>query len=114
MSRWNPTEMDVSHSMKNPMNLSGSYPVILTSNITTKGTQYLTDYDSAQNIVCSIVPDAFGDIINWTNDGGEYLPVGDTISRVEFHLINSLTGTKVSLHSPLTVRFAIMDDVNDF
>lgn len=114
MSRRAESGFGTSHTMKNPVNLSGSYPVILTSNIAAKGTQYLTDYnDSAQSIVCSITPDSFGDVITWSNDGGEYLPVGETITRVEFHLINSLTGQEVALNSPLSVRFAILDDADD-
>ncbi|KAI8904911.1 hypothetical protein DFJ77DRAFT_443826 [Powellomyces hirtus] len=79
-------------TLKNPVNLSGSYPVLLTSNISVKGQTYLTDYtDAAQSVVASMTPDSFGDIVTWTNDGGEYLPVEETVTRVEFHLINSLT-----------------------
>ncbi|DAC81696.1 hypothetical protein PhCBS80983_g06214 [Powellomyces hirtus] len=101
-------------TLKNPVNLSGSYPVLLTSNISVKGQVYLTDYnDAAQSIVASMTPDSFGDIVTWTNDGGEYLPVEETVTRVEFHLVNSLTGQEVSLNSPLSVRFAILDDKND-
>ncbi|KAI8903431.1 hypothetical protein DFJ77DRAFT_444268 [Powellomyces hirtus] len=93
-----------SHTLKNPVNLSGSYPVLLTSNISVKGQVYLTDYtDAAQSIVASMTPDSFGDIVTWTNDGGEYLPVEETVTRVEFHLVNSLTGTEVSLNSPLSM-----------
>ncbi|TPX53458.1 hypothetical protein PhCBS80983_g06279 [Powellomyces hirtus] len=101
-------------TLRNPVNLSGSYPVLLTSNISVKGQVYLTDYtDAAQSIVASMTPDSFGDIVTWTNDGGEYLPVEETVSRIEFHLVNSLTGTEVSLNSSLSVRFAILDDKSD-
>ncbi|DAC81644.1 TPA_asm: penton [Powellomyces chytrid fungus MELD virus 2] len=101
-------------TLKNAVNLSGSYPVLLCSNISVKGSMYLTDYtNQAQSVVASMTPDSFGDIVTWTNDGGEYLPVEETVTRVEFHLMNSMTGQEVSLNSPLTVRFAILDDKED-
>ncbi|TPX52851.1 hypothetical protein PhCBS80983_g06440 [Powellomyces hirtus] len=87
-------------TLKNPVNLSGSYPVLLTSNISVKGQTYLTDYtDPAQSVVASMTSDSFGDIVTWTNNGGEYLPVEETVTRMEVHLINSLTESSANEES---------------
>ncbi|KNC97205.1 uncharacterized protein SPPG_07591 [Spizellomyces punctatus DAOM BR117] len=114
MSRWTETGYYQTVTLKNPVNLSGSYLVLLTSNIQVKGSRYLSDFDdSVQSVVATVVPDSFGDVITWTNDAGEWLPVDDTISKIEFYLIDLMTGLEVALNSPLTVRFAFSDDVAD-
>lgn len=100
--------------LKNAVNLSGSYPVLLTSNIPVRGVRYLSDFnDSAQSVIATIIPDSFGDIVTWVNDGGEFVPVGETVSKIEFFLIDSLTGNEIALNTPLTVRFSFSDDVDD-
>ncbi|TPX56700.1 hypothetical protein SpCBS45565_g08367 [Spizellomyces sp. 'palustris'] len=114
MSRWSETGYYKTTTLKNAVNLSGSYPMLVTSNIQVKGSHYLSDFnDSAQSVVAAVVPDSFGDVVTWTNDGGEWLPIDDTISKIEFYLIDSMTGLEVTLNSPLTVRFAFTDDIAD-
>lgn len=113
MSRWAETGPGKSFLMKNKMNLSGAYPLLLCSNIQVQGARFLSDYnDSASSVLCSITPDSNGDAITWTNSG-EFMLVGEPVSKIEFSLIDSYTGNEVSLSSPLTVRFAITDDVSD-
>ena len=114
MSRWRETGYYNSFTLKNPVDLSGSHPILLTSNINIKGVRYLSDFNEGEQLVVStIIPDSFGDVVTFANDNGEFLPVDDTVTKIEFHLIDSMTGNELSLNSPLTVRFIIADDVND-
>ncbi|KAI9103787.1 hypothetical protein DFS34DRAFT_590203 [Phlyctochytrium arcticum] len=114
MSRWSETGYGKTFTLKNSVNLSGSYPILLTSNISVKGGRFLSDFnDSEQMVVCSVQPDSFGDVVTFSNDSGEWLPVDDTISQIEFHLIDSQTGNEIALNSPLTVRFLLSDDISD-
>jgi hypothetical protein len=114
MSRWSETGYGKSFVFKNPVDLSGSHPILITSNINIRGVKYLSDFnESEQLVVTTIIPDSFGDVVTFTNDNGEFLPVDDTISKIEFHLIDSITGQELALNSPLTVRFIMSDDVND-
>nr|DAC81684.1 TPA_asm: penton [Powellomyces chytrid fungus MELD virus 5] len=113
MSRWSETGYGKSFTMKNNLNLSSSYPVLLVSNIPVRGARYLSDFnDAAQSVVSTIIPDSFGDIVTHSNEG-EFMAVGETISKIEFYLIDSFTGNEVSLNSPLTVRFGFTDDSDD-
>lgn len=110
-SRSTPTASGKSVELKHPINLSGSFPLILTSNIPCGGTRFLSDFnDSAQSVWTTLTPDSFGDIVTWSNDSGDWLEVDENVNRVEFTLIDSLTGSEVALNSPLTVRFAYDDD----
>ncbi|KAJ3010085.1 hypothetical protein HKX48_007587 [Thoreauomyces humboldtii] len=100
---------------KDSMNLSQLYPLHLVSNIPVQGARYLSDFNDGQdtNVLCSITPDSISDVVSWVNDG-EFIGVDQSISSLEFHLIDSQTLKEVSLNSPLTVRIAISDDVADF
>ncbi|KAI9103362.1 hypothetical protein DFS34DRAFT_671749 [Phlyctochytrium arcticum] len=108
MSRWNETGYGKSFTLKNPVNLSGSYPILLTSNISVKGVRFLSDFnESEQMVVCTVQPDSFGDVVTVDNSSSEFFPVDDSISKIEFHLIDSMTGNEISLNSPLTTILAI-------
>ncbi|KAJ3008908.1 hypothetical protein HKX48_008274 [Thoreauomyces humboldtii] len=86
------------------MNLSGSQPVLLTSNITSDCSRYPSNFnDGSQAVLCAIIPDSFGDVISWENDSGEYLEIDATYSSIQFALTVSLTGFDIPLSSPLTV-----------
>ncbi|KAJ3176358.1 hypothetical protein HDU85_007250 [Gaertneriomyces sp. JEL0708] len=113
-SQYNATDPATSITMQNPVNLSASYPLILTSNIPVKGIHFLNDFnEGADTALLAVVPDAFGDVVTWTNPDPSWFEVDDTISRVEFHLIDSMTGREVMLRSPLTVTYAFTDDSDD-
>ncbi len=101
--------------MKNTMNLSNASPLLLVSNIPVSGTHYLSDFNDSQdtNILCSITPDSINDVVVWTNPG-EFLACDESISSLEFHLIDSQTLQEVSLSSPLTVVLAMADGIPDY
>jgi len=104
-----------SFQMANSVNLSNSYPLLLTSSINVSGTRYLSDFNdfSDSTILCTICPDSINDICTWANPG-EWLSCDETISTIEFHLIDSQTYKEVSLSSPLTVTIGFQDEVPSF
>ncbi|KAI9105877.1 hypothetical protein DFS34DRAFT_33744 [Phlyctochytrium arcticum] len=113
MSNRTATPLGKSATFKNTVNLSGSYPILLTSNINVPSVRFLSDYnDIGSSVVATLVPDSFGDVINFTNDS-EWLTVDQTISKIEFHLVDSMTNEELALESPLTVRFLLADDIQD-
>lgn len=116
MSRFSETGYGKSFTLKNSMNLSGSSPLLLVSNIPVQGTRYLSDFNDSQDtsVLCAITPDTINDIVTWTNEVGHFLACDETVSELQFHLIDSQTMAEVSLNSPLTVVVAMSDDIADF
>ncbi|KAI9090427.1 hypothetical protein DFS34DRAFT_369193 [Phlyctochytrium arcticum] len=91
------------HTLKNVVNLSGSHPVFLCSNLLVNGTKLLTDFSNeSQSILAAITPDSFGDVISWTNPSSDFLLVGDNITNISFFLVDSLTSQEILLNGPLT------------
>lgn len=115
MSKHSESGYGKAFQMKNTANLSGSYPLLLTSNLNVSGTRWLSDFNEScdSNVLASITPDTLGDIVTWTNSG-EFLFCDETVSSLEFHLISSQTMQEVSLNSPLNVTIAFTDDVDDY
>ncbi|KAJ3159848.1 hypothetical protein HDU88_008416 [Geranomyces variabilis] len=116
MSRLSETGPGMSFTLKNTCNLSGSYPLLLVSNLNVSGTRWLSDFNEStdSNVLCSITPDSINDVVTWQNTNGEFLYCDETISALEFHLIDSQTMAEVSLNSPLTVVIALTDDIPDY
>ncbi|KAJ3163183.1 hypothetical protein HDU86_002352 [Geranomyces michiganensis] len=116
MSKRSETGPGTSFTLKNTCNLSGSYPLLLVSNLNVSGTRWLSDFNDStdSNVLCSITPDSINDVVTWQNTNGEFLYCDETISALEFHLIDSQTMAEVSLNSPLTVVIALTDDIPDY
>ncbi|KAI9088000.1 hypothetical protein DFS34DRAFT_655118 [Phlyctochytrium arcticum] len=114
MSRLYETGYGKSHVLKNVVNLSGSNPVFLCSNIRVEGTKFLTDFnDEAQMVLAAICPDSFGDVVSWVNPSSDFLSVNDQITSISFFLVDSVTGQELILNGPLTVTVATQDDLAD-
>ncbi|KAJ3143979.1 hypothetical protein HDU89_001144 [Geranomyces variabilis] len=99
MSRLSETGPGMTFTLKNTCNLSGSYPLLLVSNLNVSGTRWLSDFNDStdSNVLCSITPDSISDIITWQNMNGEFLYCDETISALEFHLIDSQTMAEYTL-----------------
>ncbi|KAI9104492.1 hypothetical protein DFS34DRAFT_603369 [Phlyctochytrium arcticum] len=114
MSRLYETGYGKTHTLKNVVNLSGSNPVFLCSNIRVEGSRFLTDFtDETQSILAVITPDAFGDVISWQNPSSDFLTVNDQLTNISFFLIDSVTSQELLLNGPLTVTFGLQDDLPD-
>ncbi|KAJ3146042.1 hypothetical protein HDU89_006774 [Geranomyces variabilis] len=112
MSKQSETGPGTSFTLKNTCNLSGSYPLLLVSNLNVSGTRWLSDFNenTDSNILCSITPDSISDVVTWQNLNGEFLYCDETISALEFHLIDSQTMAEVSLKTMSTATPKIEDE----
>ncbi|TPX52376.1 hypothetical protein PhCBS80983_g06487 [Powellomyces hirtus] len=101
----------------NVMNLSASQPVLLTSR-TLNGNRsviYVAGIDSDINVLCSMNPDSFGDVITWTNPDTHIFTSedGSALSSVDFQLVDSSTLRALKTNSPVVVTLGVFDDALD-
>jgi hypothetical protein len=104
-------------TLPNPMNLSASNPILLTSRtLDNNGSViYSAGINSDLNVLCCITLDNFQDVISWTNPDSRIFTLnGDTsLSILDFQLVDSSSLQSVSISSPVVITLGIFDDPAD-
>ncbi|KAI9099356.1 hypothetical protein DFS34DRAFT_67331 [Phlyctochytrium arcticum] len=101
----------------NPVNLSASQPVLLTSRTFSLNGSilYPAGIESNQNILACIQPDDFSDIVTWTNPSNKFviLPNAITPSSIDYSIVDSTSFHTIKMTQPSVLTIGILDDYND-
>lgn len=104
-------------TLPNPLNVSASQPILLTSRTfdANNGVIYPAGINSEMNILACISPDTFGDVVVWTNpsDKFHHLQNGTTLNTIDFQLVDSTTLHQLKTSSPSVVVLGVLDDQYD-
>ncbi|KAI9103463.1 hypothetical protein DFS34DRAFT_672187 [Phlyctochytrium arcticum] len=101
----------------NPVNLSASQPVLLTSRTFSSNGSilYPAGIESNQNILACIQPDEYGDTVTWVNPSDKFviLPSAITPSSIDYSIVDSTSFHTIKMTQTSILTIGVLDDYND-
>jgi hypothetical protein len=103
-------------TLANPLNLSASQPILITSRTlqTNKAIIYPAGINSDMNVLCAISPDNFNDVITWTNPSENMFRMEDSsLNNIDFQIVDSASLQVIKPNAPVVIVIGIYDDPLD-
>ncbi|KAI9093139.1 hypothetical protein DFS34DRAFT_652723 [Phlyctochytrium arcticum] len=111
------TGFGTSFTMANPLNLSASQPILLSSRTlqTGNGITYVSGINSDMNVLACISPDNYNDVVSWTNPSDKMFSTSGEISlnTIDIQLVDSATLQQLRTSAPIVVIIGVFDDPSD-
>ncbi|KAI9101673.1 hypothetical protein DFS34DRAFT_675204 [Phlyctochytrium arcticum] len=110
------TGMSKDHIMENPLNLSASQPILLTSRTLQAGSGivYVAGLESQMNVLACITPDAMNDVVQWVNPSDNMFSCGEvSLSSIDIQLVDSQSLQQIKFSAPIVAVIGFYDDVTD-
>ncbi|KAI9096671.1 hypothetical protein DFS34DRAFT_594570 [Phlyctochytrium arcticum] len=102
--------------MENPLNLSASQPILLTSRTLQAGSGivYVAGLESQMNVLACITPDAMNDVVQWVNPSDNMFSCGEvSLSSIDIQLVDSQSLQQIKFSAPIVAVIGFYDDVTD-